>query len=288
MSKFTICFLTTQLLFHALSAQTTSPFIHVDQFGYLTNSNKVAVLSDPIAGFNSAQTYTAPATIELRDASTTALIQSFVPSQWNGGATHAGSGDRGWWVDFSAINTPGQYYLYDAVNNERSANFEINDTVYHNVLKEAGRMFYYNRCNMAKAAPYAEANWTDTNNFLNALQDANCRYVNDPGNAGLEKDLRGGWFDAGDYNKYVTFAFGAVHDLLAAYEQFPNAFSDSWNIPESGNGIPDVLDELKWELDWLLRMANPDGSVIIKMGSIDYADNAAAPPSANTDPRYYG
>ena len=125
-------------------------------------------------------------------------------------------------------------------------------------------------------------------NFTNPLQDADCRYVYDAENAALEKDLTGGWFDAGDYNKYVTFAHTAVHDLLWAYRNNPDVFGDNWNIPESGNGIPDILDEIKWETDWLLKMANPDGSVIIKMGSIDYDDNSNAPPSANTDRRYYG
>ena len=79
-----------------------------------------------------------------------------------------------------------------------------------------------------------------------------------------------------------------IHDLLWAYEQHPDSFGDDWNIPESGNGIPDILDEVVWELEWLLKMSNSDGSVHIKMGSIDFADNIAAPPSANTDQRYYG
>ena len=73
-----------------------------------------------------------------------------------------------------------------------------------------------------------------------------------------------------------------------AYREFPEAFTDEWNIPESGNGIADILDELKWETDWLMKMDNPDGSVIIKMGNVSYSDNTLIPPSLNTDPRYYG
>jgi len=141
---------------------------------------------------------------------------------------------------------------------------------------------------MDKAAPYAGANWTDNDNFRNDLQDANCRFVNDRTNASLERDLTGGWFDAGDYNKYTTFANSTVHMLLSAYEDNPAIFTDDWNLPESGNGIPDLLDEIKWELDWLLKMTNDDGTAIIKMGSISYSENVSAPPSANTDPRYYG
>ena len=55
-------------------------------------------------------------------------------------------------------------------------------------------------------------------------------------------------------------------DLLFAYRQNPLIWPDNWNIPESGNGIPDLLDEVKWELDWLLRMQNANGSVLSKMG----------------------
>ncbi len=271
-----------------LSAQSISDFIHVDQFGYTTNSTKVAVLSDPQIGYNAGSAYTAPVTMELRNTDTDAIVFSAAPTSWSSGATHGQSGDKGWWFDFSSYTTAGTYYVYDATNDERSADFIINDNVYNAVLKSAVKMFYYNRCNMAKVSPYAESNWTDGNNFENALQDANCRYVYDVSNAALEKDLTGGWFDAGDYNKYITFANSAVHELLSAYEDNPSIFTDDWNIPESGNGIPDILDEIKWELDWLLKMTNNDGTAIIKMGSISYSENEAAPPSANTDQRYYG
>ncbi len=215
------------------------------------------------------------------------VVYSAAPQSWNTGAVHPQSGDRGWWFDFSAVTQPGTYYLYDPVQEEQSAAFRIDDQVYQPVLKAAGRMFYYNRCNAAKPEVHA-GQWSDEMSFLNPLQDANCRYIGDPSNASLEKDLTGGWFDAGDYNKYVTFASSAVHNLLSAYEENPQAFGDDWNIPESGNGIPDLIDEVKWELDWLLKMINEDGSVHIKMGSQNHSENAASPPSQNTDPRFYG
>jgi endoglucanase len=178
--------------------------------------------------------------------------------------------------------------VHDPVNNESSSVFVISDYPYGDVLKAAGRAFYYNRCNAPKLEEHAGSNWTDATNFLNPLQDANCRYIHDKDNAALEKDLSGGWFDAGDYNKYVTFTYSTLHDLLYAFEESPSVFGDDWNIPESGNGIPDLIDEIKWELDWLIKMTNPDGSVHIKMGSQNYSENIGAPPSVNTDPRFYG
>ena len=265
-------------------SQDLSNHIHVDQFGYTPEAIKVGVLSDPQVGYNSNESYTAPATIEVRNAVTNATVLSVSPVLWNNGNTHEQSGDRGWWVDFSGVTTEGTYYLYDASANERSAIFTIGESVYEEVLKAAGRMFFYNRCNDAKEEPYAEG-WPDGDNFQ---QDTQTRFIYDQGNAALERELSGGWFDAGDYNKYVTFASDAVHDLLAAYEENPQAFSDDWNIPESGNGVPDVLDEVKWELDWLLKMNQTDGSTIIKMGSRNFSENIESPPSANTDTRYYG
>ena len=95
-------------------------------------------------------------------------------------------------------------------------------------------------------------------------------------------DLRGGWFDAGDANKYVTFAMSAVHQLLTAWERHPDVFDDAVGIPESGNGRPDVVDEIIVELRWLEAMQRPDGGVLTKVGWIDYYD--VTPPQRDRRP----
>lgn len=261
-----------------------SNFIHVDQFGYLQNSTKTAVISNPEIGFNSSLSYVVGSTLEVRDVNTNTVVFSGNVTSWNNGNIHSQSGDRGWWFDFSSVTTPGDYYIYDTSNNESSAIFSINDMVYDNVLIAASKMFYYNRSHLEKTTPYALTGFTDGVSFV---QDEFTRDVYDQNNTSTVKDMRGGWFDAGDYNKYVTFAETAIHDLLWAYRSNPSVFNDNFNIPESGNGIPDILDEVKWETDWLLKMINPDGSVHIKMGSRNYSENTLAPPSTNTDTRYY-
>src|SRR6478752_5939716 len=69
--------------------------------------------------------------------------------------------------------------------------------------------------------------------------------------------------DLDDYNKYVPFTTNVIWNLLSAYEWNPGAEgADNVNIPESGNGVPDTLDEVKWELDWLLKMQTANGSVL--------------------------
>ncbi len=278
------------LLLLVLSLSTfaqQSPHIHVDQFGYLPQMNKVAVISNPQSGFNAGESYT-PGVLELRDAVSDNIVLQASPVAWNNGQTHAQSGDQGWWFDFSEIDDIGTYYIFDPSNNVASPEFEISASVYNDILKAAGRMFYYNRCNTEKLVEHAGANWTDGTSFDHAGQDFECRDIATPNDASSARELSGGWFDAGDFNKYVTFAYSAVHDLLWAYEHHFEAFGDDWDIPESGNGVPDILDELKYELDWLLKMNDAaTGETLLKMGSANFSDNSSTPPSLNTDPRYY-
>jgi endoglucanase len=257
----------------------------VDQFGYRPEMPKVAVISNPQLGFNTNQSYTPGGTLEVRTWSSNIVVFTGAPVAWNGGATHAQSGDKVWWFDFSSVTRWGEYYIYDPANDARSDRFWIDSAVYEDVLKQAARMYFYQRRGAAKALPYAEPFWTDGTNFSGPLQDTHCRLVNNPLPAN-EKDLRGGWFDAGDYNKYVNFTVGPISDLLFAYRQNPLIWPDNWNLPESGNGIPDLLDEVKWELDWLLRMQNANGSVLSKVGVNQY--QGASPPSAESSQTFYG
>jgi len=284
-----IRFIIVALLLHSISAYTQiSLHIHVDQFGYENNGTKVAVISDPIVGYNSGDSYNPGSTLEVRDFITDAVEYSGSPDIWDGGNTHNQSGDKGWWFDFSSVTATGTYYIYDPSNSVSSAPFEINGNPYGNVVDAATKMFYYNRCNATKDADHVDFGFADGMNFQNAQQDTECRYVYDQGNSSLEKDLSGGWFDAGDYNKYVTFAHSVIHDLCGAYEDSSVALSDDINIPESNDGTADILNEIKWELDWLMKMTNTDGTAHIKMGVISYNDNNNSPPSNNYDPRYYG
>ncbi|MEM6348679.1 MAG: glycoside hydrolase family 9 protein, partial [Bacteroidota bacterium] len=265
---------------------TTQALIRVDQFGYLPDMTKVAVISNPQTGFNSADSYIPNATLELRDWDTDGIVFSGPATAWNAGATHAQSGDQAWWFDFSTVVTPGDYYVYDPVADVGSYRFTIGDDVYKAIMVEAVRTFFYQRSGFAKNTPFVPAAWSDGASHLGAEQDTDCRLVTDPTNTALSKDLSGGWYDAGDYNKYVNFTYTTLHDLLGAYDINPAIWTDDFNIPESGNGVPDLLDEIKWELDWLLKMQQADGSCLSKVSVIDFA--AASPPSADTAPRRYG
>lgn len=263
-------------------AANAGKFIMVDQFGYLPNMRKVAVLRFPKVGFDSSQSYW-PQQLQVVNSSTGTVVYTAWPSGWNNLQTDASSGDQVWHFDFSSVTTPGTYEIVDPSANQRSARFEIGDNLYRNVLIQAVRMFYYQRAGQAKTASNAGAGWADGASHLKAGQDSQARRFLDPNNANTARDLRGGWFDAGDFNKYTSWAAGYVQDLLDAYTQNPTVFTDDFNIPESYNGIPDILDETKWGLDWLVRMQNSNGSVLSIVGL-----QTTSPPSSATSPSYYG
>jgi endoglucanase len=272
-----------------ISAMAIPPLIDnhikVDQFGYRTTDKKIAVISNPQVGYNSTDSFSPGSNYQIRRWSDDAFVYAGIISQWNSGATHAQSGDKVWWFDFTAVTTPGSYYVFDVVNNVGSYKFEIGDCVYKNVMKQALRAFYYQRCGCAKALPYAQTGWTDAVCHAGALQDADCRLYSNTA-ASTSRNLSGGWHDAGDYNKYVNFAFEPLLDLMFAYAESPGVWSDDYDIPESGNSIPDILDEVKYELDWLLRMQQSDGSVLSVVGTQNFA--SASPPSADNAQRLYG
>ena len=265
-------------------AAAESDQIIVDGFGWRASAvRKVAMMSKPITGYNNSVTFTLPANgaaFQIKNASDNSTAFSGTLTQFNSGATNTQSGDQVCWADFSAFTTPGTYYLYDPTNNVQSYNFQLNDNIFNNVLTTAGRFFFYQRCG-CDITPANGGNW---NHAACHEQDTTAHLWNGGADKGAPKDVHGGWHDAGDFNKYVPFTLDAVFALMMAYELNPTAFGDNWNIPESGNGVPDMLDEIKWELDWMIRMQNADGSVCNRVGVLNYV---TAYPQNDNQARYY-
>jgi endoglucanase len=259
--------------------------ILVDQFGYRPNDPKVAVIRDPEQGYDAGDRYIPGAAYQVRRSDNGSVAFEGRPVAWNRGIVEASSGDRGWWFDFSSVTAPGTYFIFDASNGARSATFSIDQKVYKDVLKAAMRMYFYQRSGFAKQPPYAGRCWQDTAAYSGPGQDSQAHDVTDRDNIAKVRDLSGGWFDAGDTNKYVTNAIRPVHQLLTAYQENPVAFGDDFDIPESGNFIPDLLDEVEWEINWLKKMQYPDGSAALKVGVIGFPK--ASPPSADRSPRFY-
>ncbi|HAY71098.1 MAG TPA: hypothetical protein DCX89_04350, partial [Saprospirales bacterium] len=261
------------------------PIIKIDQFGYRPQDAKIAILSDPQTGYNAADSYTPGSTIVVKNSNTFEIVYSGSPVAWNGGATNDQSGDKVWRFDFSEFTTPGTYHIADGSNGQiRSEDFEIREDIYNEIIRTVFKSFYYQRCGTAKTAPHVHEGFEDG---ICHSQDINARYINDEFNTSLYKNMSGGWHDAGDYNKYINFAYKPVNDLLFAYEINPQAWaSDDLGIPESGNGIPDLLDEVKYELDWFMKMQDNDGGIYCVLGVKNHS--SASPPSADGAIRYYG
>ncbi|MBC7391011.1 MAG: glycoside hydrolase family 9 protein, partial [Opitutaceae bacterium] len=264
-------------------AQSVSKYIVVDQFGYRPAAKKIAVLRDPVMGNDAGESFSPGNSYSLVNSVTSAKVFTAAPSIWQNGKTDSIAGDKVWWFDFSSVTTPGSYYILDVQKNLRSYTFEIKEDVYNLVLKQALRYFFYQRAGFAKKQPFAEAGWVDGASHLGPLQDKNCRYYQTPNLASSERDLRGGWYDAGDLNKYTNWNGGYVLSLLRAYEDNAAIWTDDYNIPESNNGIADILDEAKWGMDYMIRLQNTDGSVISLVGL-----SSSSPPSKATGPSLYG
>ncbi|MEK8033321.1 glycoside hydrolase family 9 protein [Ideonella sp. DXS29W] len=268
-----------------------TPYIKVDQFGYLPDSRKLAIVVDPQVGSNADEAFNpgvGKKQYEVRRWDDDGVVFSGTLQAWRDGATHTQSGDRGWWLDFSKVKAPGNYYVFDTVNQVGTGRFKIGKNVYSEVLTQALRMFYHQRLGVAHGRKFAGAKWADDANYQGPLQDrfATSRYAK--GDLSTAKDLSGGWMDAGDTNKYTTFAQDAVLQLLQAYRLSPAVFTDDLGIPESGNGLPDLLDEIKWELEFIKRMQDATGTdgLFLKIG-VDTYSGGSSPLSSDTRPRYY-
>lgn len=100
------------------------------------------------------------------------------------------------------------------------------------------------------------------------------------------RDVSGGWYDAGDFGRYMTTAAVTVSQLLLAYEANPSRFADSsLKLPESGNRIPDLLDEIAFELRWMLKLQRADGAVHHKVTTRDWGEFGIL-PSEDTQALY--
>jgi endoglucanase len=264
-------------------AEPVSDFIVVDQFGYLPDSEKIAVVRDPDVGADAALSFTPGATYRLVDASTSETALEGSVAAWNGGQTHAASGDKAYWFDFSSVTTPGIYYVLDVENGVRSDTFRVASDVYREVLRQAVRTFYYQRAGFAKAAPFAEDAWVDGASHLGAGQDGEARLFSAAADAATARDLSGGWYDAGDYNKYTAWTADYIVSMLRAYTERPSAFGDDYGLPDSGNCIADIVDEARFGLEHLARLQEENGGVL----SIVDLDHAS-PPSSAIGPSLYG
>jgi endoglucanase len=226
------------------------PAIKVNQVGYPIWGEKYAL----VTGFDGALTAVPGTPFQVKRAADgkviyqgkLKLVSDYEPVI---------SGERILKADFSKVIIPDTYYItVQAGGIGDSPSFKIGWDVYTPLLADASRYFYYQRANLKLEPRYAGEFSRDDytpSDFSAPLQS-------NPD--GPVRDVSGGWYDAGDFGKYTSAGASAISRLLWAYETVPFVFRDSqFNIPESGNGIPDILDETQYELDFLLKMQDTDG-----------------------------
>jgi endoglucanase len=189
------------------------------------------------------------------------------------------TGEQLYTADFSSVQQPGAYQLV-VPGVGRSATFRIAKDVYNGPFCVVTRGMYLWRCGTAVSAEH------DGQRFAHAACHMEDAYLDAVGGGHERKDGTGGWHDAGDYNKYVVNAGVTVGAMFQAWEQFGPKIRDvSLDIPESSNDVPDFLDELAWEIEWLLKMQAPDGSVYHKLSTRRFGGFIL--PEAEKTERYF-
>jgi endoglucanase len=183
-------------------------------------------------------------------------------------------------ADFSELRRPGEYQL---VLGEvaKSSQFRIGDDVDNGPFFQAVHAMYLWRCGTAVTG---QAGGVTFQHAACHLQDGYLDYAD--GNPGEKRDAVGGWHDAGDYNKYaINGAFTAAM-MLRAWEDFHKRLAPlDLRIPESRNDVPDFLDEVRWELEWLLKMQTSDGRVYHKLSTLKFGRFTL--PEDETARRYF-
>lgn len=266
-----------------LFAQTQSNFIVVDQFGYLPDAEKIAIVRCPVVGYDSTETFNPGKSYAVVDAKTGKKVFKGSLVAWNNGAVDKSSGDKAWRFDFSSVKKDGEYYIWDVQNNIKSYTFSISNSVYKDVLKQAVRTFYYQRSGFKKEEKFA-GNWADEASHIGPNQDLEARSWMNKDDASTAKDIHGGWYDAGDFNRYTNWTCDYIEYLLLSYEENQSIWTDDFGIPESGNGIPDILDEVRWGLEHILRLEMEQTGAFISVAHAGYG----TPPSTNTEPTFWG
>jgi endoglucanase len=219
--------------------------IRINQVGYYPQSAKrFVVIESGSAGF------------EIRDGRGVVRYKGQLKDNgfWDASGEHVRVGD------FTEFKEPGRYTI-SVPDKGESHPFQISPDLYGEALKAAMKTYYFQRASMPLEEKYA-------GRYARAMghPDDSCAYHPSSGRTEGRRSSPKGWYDAGDYNKYVVNAGVTVGILLGAAELLPGLFPDgSLNIPESGNGRRDLLDEVHYELEWLLTMQDEDGGVFFKL-----------------------
>jgi endoglucanase len=235
----------------AITDESPSALIRYNQLGYYPEAVKEFVLVEHEAGI-----------FKLINQKGKVCYQGNLEP----GGTWEASGEEIWTGDFTGFAKPGTYRIYIAPD-MISSPFEIREGVHRKALDAAIKSYYFQRASMPIEEQYGGIYKREAGH-----PDIHCPYHPSTGITEGSLDSPGGWYDAGDYGKYIVNAAISVSQMLNLVELFPDAVKDrELNIPESGNGISDLLDEIRYELDWMMTMQHSDGGVFHKLTARNFA-----------------
>lgn len=244
--------------------------MHVDQVGYLNGYSKTAMVTD-----------TGDTDFSLVDAKTG---QTVYEGKLSAAKKDAMSEEPLRKADFSSFNKEGTYKL--RVGSRESYDFEIGDNVYAVPAVETWRSYTLSRSNTPIDDPVTGLKVKEGH-----AQDRQAQvYFTDKLNKkGGRLDVSGGWYDAGDYGKYVTTAAISSAELLLAYEANPSHFTRGQLFFPKGTQeetkLPDTLQEVQFELDWMRKMQRKDGSMFHKVAGLAWPGFDKS-PDTDTQERY--
>jgi endoglucanase len=227
------------------------PGIAMNQTGYYLNAPKIVVLitDQPISGF------------EIMNANTRKIAFRGKPSDLK---QSNNSNLKTQIADFSSVSEPGRY-IYSDGREGSSYEFFIGPKVQSGLAVASLKAFYYQRVSMPLTADYAGP-WARAAGHPDTSVVIHSSALTKDNKADSIMSSPGGWYDAGDYNKYIVNSGITMGTLLSAYEDFSFYFDTlKVDIPESRNQLPDLIDEILYNLRWMLTMQDPqDGGVYHK------------------------
>ena len=259
------------LITNAALSQTISNRIKINQLGYYPLAPKIAI----VTGSTNSETFYITST-NIRD--------TFFSGKLSAEMTSNNSSTKTRIADFSSFQKPGSFIVF-VPGVGHSYVFKVDGKVNKEAAVAGLKGFYYQRVSMPLEARYAgkwhrSAGHPDNEVLIHPSAESRERP------AGTKISTPGGWYDAGDYNKYIVNSGISMGTMLSAYEDFPAYFDTlRTNIPESSDGVPDLLNELIYNLRWMLTMQDPnDGGVYNKCTNAAF--DGMVMPGVTKAPRY--
>jgi endoglucanase len=279
MKRHLILLLSLFTISRGLKAQDTTPFICLDQEGFYPKAPKIAILAGE-ANKISALSFRKTSFYVIRENSPDTVFRGELsnsrPSLNSSLATRI--------ADFSSLTQTG-FFRVSVPECCHSYTFSIRERVHRTAAVATLKSFYFQRASMPLEPEYAEK-WNRPAGHPDDSVIVHPSAVSANRKAGTIISTPGGWYDAGDYNKYIVNSGISIGTLLQAYEDFTIYFDSlHTNIPALHFPVPDILNEILFNLRWMLSMQDPeDGGLYNKCTNATF--DPMIMPGAARQPRY--